>query len=453
MFENLTGKLTAVFDRLRGRGALSEADVDAALREIRIALLEADVALDVAKNFITAVRARAVGADVIKSVTPGQQVVKIVHDELVALLGAAATPLNFNVVPPAVILMVGLQGSGKTTSSAKLAKRLIEVERKKILLASLDTRRPAAQEQLAILAAQIHAGSLPIMAGEAPLAITARALDMARREGFDAVILDTAGRLAIDEDLMAEVKAVREKAQPAETLLVVDAMTGQDALTVATRFHDAVNITGIIMTRLDGDARGGAALSMRAATGQPIKFFGRGEKLDAFEVYHPDRIAGRILDMGDVVSLVEKAAAEIDVKAAEQMAAKLKKGDFDFDDLSEQLSQMRKMGGFSGIMAMLPGMQKMKTAVENAKIDEKMIARQQAIISSMTKKERRTPDVLNASRKRRIAAGSGTDVSEINRLIKQYMQMRDMMRQMKKMGQKNFMRSLAGNPAGLFGGR
>lgn len=252
---------------------------------------------------------------------------------------------------------------------------------------------------------------------------------------------------------MAEVKAVREKAQPAETLLVVDAMTGQDALTVATRFHDAVNITGIIMTRLDGDARGGAALSMRAATGQPIKFFGRGEKLDAFEVYHPDRIAGRILDMGDVVSLVEKAAAEIDVKAAEQMAAKLKKGDFDFDDLSEQLSQMRKMGGFSGIMAMLPGMQKMKTAVENAKIDEKMIARQQAIISSMTKKERRAPDVLNASRKRRIAAGSGTDVSEINRLIKQYMQMRDMMRQMKKMGQKNFMRSLAGNPAGLFGGR
>lgn len=453
MFEGLSGKLTQIFDRLRGRGALSEADVDLALREIRLALLDADVALPVAKDFIARVRVRAIGSDVIQSVTPGQQVVKIVHDELVDTLGREAAPLTLAQVPPVPVLMVGLQGSGKTTSSAKLAKRLMEVERKKVLLASLDTRRPAAQEQLAILAAQIGASSLPIVPGEAPLAIAARALETARREGADVVILDTAGRLAIDEELMAEVKAVRDATKPAETLLVVDAMTGQDALTVAQRFHEAVSVTGIIMTRLDGDARGGAALSMRAVTGQPIKFFGSGEKLDAFEVYHPDRIAGRILDMGDVVSLVEKAAAEIDMKAAEKMAAKLQKGDFDFEDLASQLKQMKKMGGFGSIINMLPGAGKLKDMMQSASVDEKVIARQEAIISSMTIKERRSPDLLNASRKRRIAAGSGVEVADVNRLIKQYLQMRDMMRQMKKMGQKNFMRALAsgGGLGGLLG--
>jgi signal recognition particle subunit SRP54 len=447
MFESLGNKLTGIFDRLRGRGALTEADVDAACREIRIALLEADVALTVAKDFIAKVRARAVGQEVISSVTPGQQVVKIVHDVLVETLGASATPLNLAHTPPVPILMVGLQGSGKTTSSGKLAKRLKEVERKKVLLASLDTRRPAAQEQLAILAKQVDVGSLPIIAGEEPTAITKRALSVAAHEGYDVVILDTAGRTAIDEELMAEVKAVREIAKPAETLLVVDAMTGQDALNVAEKFHAAVSITGIIMTRLDGDARGGAALSMRAVTGQPIKFFGSGEKLDAFEVYHPDRIAGRILDMGDVVSLVEKAAAEMDMGAAEKMAAKMQKGQFDFDDLADQLRQIRKMGGFSGIMGMMPGVSKIKNAMNEAKIDERVIKRQEAIIGSMTKAERKNPDLLNASRKRRIAKGSGTDVAMINQLVKQYLQMRDMMKQMKKMGNKNFMRQM--NSGGL----
>ncbi len=442
MFESLGNKLTEIFDRLRGRGALTENDVDAACREIRIALLEADVALTVAKDFIARVRERAVGQEVIASVTPGQQVVKIVHDVLVETLGAVATPLNLAHTPPVPILMVGLQGSGKTTSSGKLAKRLKEVERKKVLLASLDTRRPAAQEQLAILANLAEVGSLPIIAGEEPVAITKRALDVAAREGYDVVILDTAGRTAIDEALMAEVKAVRDIAQPAETLLVVDAMTGQDALNVAEKFHAAVSITGIIMTRLDGDARGGAALSMRAVTGQPIKFFGSGEKLDAFEVYHPDRIAGRILDMGDVVSLVEKAAAEMDMGAAEKMAAKMQKGQFDFDDLADQLRQIRKMGGFSGIMGMMPGVGKIKQAMNEANIDERVIKRQEAIIGSMTKAERQNPDLLNASRKRRIAKGSGTDVAMINQLVKQYLQMRDMMKQMKKMGNKNFMRNM-----------
>jgi signal recognition particle subunit SRP54 len=444
MFENLTSKLTGIFDRLRGRGALTEADVDAACREIRIALLEADVALPVAKDFIARVRTRAVGQEVIASITPGQQVVKIVHDVLVETLGATAVPLNFAHSVPVPILMVGLQGSGKTTSSGKLAKRLKEVDRKKVLLASLDTRRPAAQEQLAILAGLADVGSLPIIAGQEPLDIARRAMEIARVEGYDVVILDTAGRTAIDEALMAEVTAVRDCVQPAETLLVVDAMTGQDALNVAEKFHAAVSITGIIMTRLDGDARGGAALSMRSVTGQPIKFFGAGEKIDAFEVYHPDRIAGRILDMGDVVGLVEKAAANMDMQAAEKMAAKMQKGQFDFDDLADQLKQIRKMGGLSGIMGMMPGVGKIKDAMANAKVDEKMIKRQEAIISSMTIAERKNPDLLNASRKRRIAKGSGTDVAMLNQLIKQYMQMRDMMKQMKKMGNKNFMRQMQG---------
>lgn len=454
MFEGLSNKLAAVFDRLKGRGSLNEADVDVAMREIRVALLEADVALPVVKDFIARVRARAVGQEVIASVTPGQQVVKIVHDELVEQLGREATPLNFNTTPPAVLLMVGLQGSGKTTSSGKLAKRLIETERKKVLLASLDTRRPAAQEQLQILAGLANAGSLPIIAGQEPLDITKRALHMARQESFDVVILDTAGRLAIDDELMAEVKAIKEIAQPIETLLVVDAMTGQDAVNTATRFHETVPLTGIIMTRLDGDARGGAALSMRAVTGQPVKFFGSGEKLDAFEVYHPDRIAGRILDMGDVVSFVEKAAKDMDMEAAQKVAAKMQKGTFDFDDLAEQMRQMRKMGGLQGIMGMLPGVGKLKAAMSEANIDDRVIKRQEAIIGSMTKAERRDADLLNASRKRRIAKGAGVDVADVNRLIKQYLQMRDMMKQMKKMGQKNFLKSMEQGGLGrMLGGR
>lgn len=443
MFESLSDKLGAIFDKLRGRGSLTEADVDAACRDIRIALLEADVALPVVKDFIAKLRARAVGQEVIASVTPGQQIVKIVHDELVAQLGAEAVPLNLAGEPPVALLMVGLQGSGKTTSSGKLAKRLKEVDRKKIMLASLDTRRPAAQEQLAILAGQVGAVSLPIVAGEQPVAITRRALQQARLEGCDVVILDTAGRLAIDDELMAEVKAVRDVANPVETLLVVDAMTGQDALNVATRFHETVPLTGIIMTRLDGDARGGAALSMRSVTGQPIKFFGSGEKLDAFEVYHPDRIAGRILDMGDVVSLVEKAAAEIDIKAAEKIAEKFKQGSFDFEDMAEQLKQMRKMGGLSGIMNMLPGVGKIKAAMQNANVDDSIIKRQEAIISSMTPAERQDVDLLNASRKRRIAKGAGVDVADVNKVVKQFLQMRDVMKSMKKMGQKNFMKHMA----------
>jgi len=443
MFESLSQKLGQVFDRLRGRGSVTEADVDAAAREIRLALLEADVALPVVKDFIARVRERAVGQEVLQSITPGQQIIKIVHDCLVDTLGREAVPLDLARSIPVPILMVGLQGSGKTTSSGKLAKRLQEVDKKRVLLASLDTRRPAAQEQLQILAGQIGAGSVPIVAGEQPVAITRRAIQIATKEGYDVVILDTAGRLAIDEELMEEVADVRAVANPAETLLVVDAMTGQDAVNVATRFHERVPLTGLIMTRLDGDARGGAALSMRFVTGQPIKFFGSGEKLDAFEVYHPDRIAGRILDMGDVVSLVEKAAAEIDQVAAEKMAAKMQAGAFDFSDMAEQLKQMRKMGGLSGIMNMLPGMGKMKAAMENANIDDRIIKRQEAMIGSMTPEERRNVDLLNASRKRRIAKGSGVDVQDVNKLIKQYLQMRDMMKQMKKMGQKNFMKSLA----------
>jgi signal recognition particle subunit SRP54 len=446
MFESLGKKLNGVFDRLRGRGALNEADVDAALREIRLALLEADVALTVVKDFVAKVRVRAIGHEVISSVTPGQQVVKIVHDVLVEELGSTASALNLSAALPAPILMLGLQGSGKTTSSAKLAKRLKEVERKKVLLASLDTSRPAAQEQLAVLAKQIDVESLVIVVGETPLKIAERAMSEARKGGFDVVILDSAGRLSIDAELMKEAADVKALVRPVESILVVDAMTGQDALNTAERFKVDVGVTGLILTRLDGDARGGAALSLRAVTGQPIFFFGAGEKLEAFEVYHPDRIVNRLLDMGDVVSLVEKAAAEIDMVEAEAMAQKLQKGSFDFDDLSNQLKQMQRMGGLSGIAGMLPGAGKIKEAMAQGQIDESMVKRQQAIISSMTKDERKNVDLLNASRKRRIAAGSGVEVQDINRLVKQFLQMRDMMKQMKKMGQKGFMRAIEADP-------
>jgi signal recognition particle subunit SRP54 len=441
MFESLSNRFNDVFDRLRRRGALSEADVDAAMREIRVALLEADVALPVVKSFVDGVRAKAVGQDVLRSVSPAQMVVKIVHDHLVESLGSDQSgALNLNAVPPVVVMMVGLQGSGKTTTSAKLARLLKDRERRKILLASLDVNRPAAQEQLAVLARQVGVPSLPIVALERPVAIAKRALDTGRREGIDVVILDTAGRLHIDEALMQEVAAVRDATQPTETLLVADSLTGQDAVNVGKTFAERVGITGIILTRIDGDARGGAALSMRAITGKPIKFVGTGEKLDAIEAFHADRIAGRILGMGDVVGLVEKAAETIDREEAEKLAKKLQKGSFDLDDLSSQLKQLRKMGGMSGVMGMLPGIGKIKKQLEEANIDEKIIKRQEAIISSMTQKERRNPKLLDGSRRRRIAAGSGTTVPEINRLLKQYQDMSDMMKRMNKLGKKGLAR-------------
>jgi signal recognition particle subunit SRP54 len=441
MFESLSNRLNDVFDRLRRHGALSEDDVNAALREIRIALLEADVALPVVKDFVNAVREKAVGQDVLRSVTPAQMVVKVVHDHLVETLGGIeAEPLDLEAPPPVVVMMVGLQGSGKTTTAAKLARLLRLRQRKKVLLASLDVQRPAAQEQLAVLGRQVEVTSLPIVAGERPVAISRRALDTGRREGYDVVILDTAGRLHIDEPLMLEVAAVRDATEPHETLLVADAMTGQDAVNVAKAFAERVGITGIVLTRVDGDARGGAALSMRQVTGRPIKFMGTGEKIDAIEPFHAERVAGRILGMGDVVSLVEKAAETVDREEAEKLARKLQKGGFDLDDLAQQLKQLRKMGGMGRVMGMLPGINKVKKQLEEAKIDDGMIKRQEAILSSMTKDERRNPKLLNASRRRRIASGSGTSVPEINRLLKQYQDMATMMKKMNKLGKKGLMR-------------
>ena len=444
MFDGLTNRLGQVFDRLKRRGALSEADVTAALREVRVALLEADVALPVVKAFIDGVRDKAVGQEVLRSVTPGQMVVKIVHDHLVETLGGDAG-LATEVVPPAVYLMVGLQGSGKTTTTAKLARRIQRRDKRKVLVASLDIYRPAAMEQLKQLAAQAEVAALDIVPGEAPLAITARALDRARREGFDLLILDTAGRLTIDEELMAEVAAVRDLAKPHETLLVADAMTGQDAVQTAKGFNEKIGLTGIVLTRVDGDARGGAALSMRQVTGCPIKVIGVGEKLDQIEEFNAGRVASRILGMGDVVGLVERAAETIDREEAEKLAAKIQKGGFDLDDMAKQLGQLRKMGGLGGVMGMLPGVGKIKEQLAGAKVDEGMLKRQEAIIQSMTPKERRDAKLLNASRKLRIAAGSGTTVPDINRLLKQYMEMSRVMKQMGKLGQKGVMRQGLGS--------
>lgn len=440
MFEGLTGRLGDIFDRLRKRGALSEDDVNAALREVRIALLEADVALPVVKQFIAGVKERAVGQEVLRSVTPGQMVIKIVHDHLIEMLGSASEAINLNAVPPVPILMVGLQGSGKTTTTAKLALRLRTRDRKKVLMASLDVRRPAAQEQLKVLGEQTEVATLPIIPGQGPVEIAKRALVTGRLEGYDVVLLDTAGRLAIDDELMAEVAAIRDATKPVETLLVVDAMTGQDAVTVATNFEQRVGITGIVLTRIDGDARGGAALSMRQITGKPIKLLGVGEKVDALESFHPDRIAGRILGMGDVVGLVEKAAESIDREEAEKMAARLQQGAFTLDDMAAQLRQIRKMGGMSGLMGMLPGVGKVKNQLKEANVDERMLKRQEAIISSMTKAERRDIRLLNGSRRRRIALGSGSTVQDVNRLLKQYQEMQAMMKKVKKLGQKGLMR-------------
>lgn len=448
MFQTLSGRLTGILDRLRGRGALTEADVTAALREVRIALLEADVALSVVKQFVEEVREKAIGQDVIRSVTPGQMVVKIVHDHLVAMLGHDSEPLNLSASAPLAILMVGLQGSGKTTSTGKIAKFLREKYGKKVLMASLDVYRPAAQEQLASLGRQLEIETLPIVAEENPLAIAQRAMTIGRLQGFDVVLLDSAGRLHIDDTLMAEIAAVKMETNPTETLLVADAMTGQDAVTVAKAFQDRVGVTGIVLTRVDGDARGGAALSMRAVAQCPIKLMGVGEKLDQLEVFQPARIAGRILDMGDVVSLVERAAEVINADDAQKMAEKLQKGVFDLNDMATQLEQMLKMGGLSTMMGFLPGIGKIKDKIAEAGMDDRVIRRQIAVIRSMTQKERRDYHLLNASRRRRIAAGSGTTVVDVNRLIKQFQQMQYMMKKMGKIGKKGLMRQ---GLKGLFG--
>jgi signal recognition particle subunit SRP54 len=445
MFDSLQSRLGATFDRLRGRGALSEADVEEALKDIRTALIEADVALPVVKDFIDRVRPRAVGEGVIRSVTPGQQVVKIVHDALVETLGSDSAGLNLG-SPPAPILMVGLQGSGKTTTSAKLASMLQGKEKKKVLMASLDVSRPAAMEQLRVLGEQAGVATLPIVAGQGPIEIARRAMASAKVGGYDVLILDTAGRQHIDEQLMAEVAQIKAQVNPHETLLVADSLTGQDAVNIAKSFNARVPLSGIILTRADGDARGGAALSMRAVTGAPIKFLGVGEKLDALEAFHPARVAARILDMGDVVSLVEKAAETFDKEKSEKLAAKMKKGSFDMDDLAEQLKQMKKLGGMQGVLSMLPGVGKVKNQLDAAGLDDKILTRQEAIISSMTKQERRDPDVINGSRRKRIAAGSGVEVSEVNKLLKMHRQMSDMMKKMGKGG-----RAMQGLSA-LFGG-
>jgi signal recognition particle subunit SRP54 len=450
MFDSLSSRLGEVFDRLRRHGALTEADIGEAVREIRVALLEADVALPVVRDFVAAVRERALGQEVLRSVTPAQMVVKIVHDHLVEVLGGGldgvrVEGIDLNAPAPVVVMLVGLQGSGKTTTAAKIALRLKQRQRKKVLLVSLDVQRPAAQEQLAVLGRQVGVDSLPIVSGEGPVAITRRALRTGRTEGYDVVLLDTAGRLHVNEELMLEVAAVREVAAPHEILLVADAMTGQDAVNVAKAFGERAGITAIVLTRADGDARGGAALSTRAITGKPIVLIGVGERTEALEPFHPERIAGRILGMGDVVGLVEKAAETADQEEAEKLAAKLVKGNFDLDDLAAQLRQIRRMGGMTGMLGMLPGVAKLKKQLGDANIDESIIKRQEAIISSMTKRERRNPKLLNGSRRRRIAAGSGTSVPEINRLLKQFQDMADITKKMKKLGPRGLARhGLAG---------
>jgi signal recognition particle subunit SRP54 len=433
MFDTLSDRLGNVFDRLRGRGALSEADVRSAMREVRVALLEADVALPVARDFVEQVTEKAVGQEVLRSVTPGQMVVKIVHDQLVETLGADTAELNLAVTPPAVIMMVGLQGSGKTTTTAKLAKRLSERDKKRVLMASLDVARPAAQEQLAVLGRQTEVDTLPIVAGQQPVDIAKRAIQAAKLQAYDVVLLDTAGRLHVDDQLMAEMKAVAQASNPAETLLVVDSLTGQDAVNVAKGFAGEVDLTGVILTRMDGDARGGAALSMRAVTGKPIKFAGVGEALDKLEAFHPDRVAGRILGMGDVVSLVERAAETIKVEEAEKLAAKMAKGKFDLDDLWAQLQQMQRMGGLGALAGMMPGLKGMKGAMDQAQ-NSKALVHMEAMLSSMTAKERAKPEIINAKRKIRVAKGSGTTVQEINKLLKMHQEMSTAMKRLKKMG-------------------
>ena len=439
MFDSLTSKFGDIFDRLRKHGALSASDVSDAMREIRVALLEADVALPIVKEFIEKVNQAAIGQDVTKSVTPGQMVIKIVNDQLIEMLGSENAEINLAAVAPVPILMVGLQGSGKTTTTGKLALRLKNREKKKVMVAGLDVARPAAQEQLAQLALQADVVCLKSVFGEQPVGIAKRAMETGRKEGFDVVILDTAGRLAIDQDLMAEVAEIRNIVVPAETLLVADAMGGQDAVNVAREFKERIGITGIVLSRVDGDSRGGAALSMRAVTGCPIKFMGVGEKLNALEAFQAERIANRILGMGDIVGLVEKAEETLDQANAEKIAKRALKGQFTLEDLQQQLGQIKNMGDIGGLMGMLPGVGKMKKQIAEANIDDRAIVRQEAIILSMTIQERRNPKVLNAKRRKRIAAGSGTSVQDVNRLLKQFQQMSKMMKKMGKSGMKGMM--------------
>jgi signal recognition particle subunit SRP54 len=450
MFDSLSDRLGGVFAALRGRGALNEADVRAAMREVRIALLEADVALPVVRSFVDSVTEKAVGQNVLRSITPGQQVVKIVNDALTEMLGSDAADLELDVTPPAIIMMVGLQGSGKTTTTAKIAKRLSEKDRKKILMASLDVNRPAAQEQLAVLGTQIGVATLPVVVGQQPVEIARRAMNAAKLQGYDVLMLDTAGRLHVDQALMDEMRAVSQVADPAETLLVVDALTGQDAVNVAKSFTDQVPLTGVILTRMDGDARGGAALSMRAVTGKPIKFVGTGEKLDGLEAFHPSRVAGRILGMGDVVSLVERAAENIQIEDAEAMAAKMAKGQFDMNDLRQQLKQMQNMGGLGALAGMIPGMKKAQAAMASGAVDDRLLVRMDAMIGSMTAKERAKPELLQAKRKIRIAKGSGTTVQDVNKLLKMHQEMAGAMKKLKKMGgMKALMGMMGGGGGGL----
>ena len=457
MFDTLSDRLGSVFDRLKGRGALSEQDVRDAMREVRIALLEADVALPVVRRFIDAVTERAIGQDVLRSVTPGQQVIKIVDDELTAMLGggddadADAGKLKLEAKPPVVIMMVGLQGSGKTTTTAKLGRLIREKHGKKALMASLDVNRPAAQEQLQVLGTQVDVATLPIIQGQQPVDIARRALESAKLQNADVLLLDTAGRLHVDEALMAEMKAVASVSTPTEVLLVVDSLTGQDAVNVAKSFTDEVPLTGVVLTRMDGDARGGAALSMRFVTGKPIKFAGTGEKLDAIEAFDPKRVAGRILGMGDVVSLVEKAAATVKQEDAEALAKKMAKGQFDLDDLRMQLKQMQNMGGLGMLAGMMPGMKKAKAAMAQSGMDDKVLVHMDAIIGSMTAKERKRPELMNAKRKKRVAAGSGTQVQDVNKVLKMHQEMGRAMKQIKKMGGLKGLGALFGG-GGMSGG-
>jgi len=453
MFDSLSDRLGSVFEKLRGRGALTEADVRAAMREVRIALLEADVALPVVREFVDKATERAVGSDVLRSITPGQMVVKIVSDTLTETLGAETSELLIDMTPPAIVMMVGLQGSGKTTTTAKLAKRLKEKERKKVLMASLDVNRPAAQEQLAVLGTQTDVATLPIVLGQQPVEIAKRAMQAAKLQGFDVLMLDTAGRLHVDQALMDEMKAVADVANPAEILLVVDSLTGQDAVNVATSFTQQVPLTGVILTRMDGDARGGAALSMRAVTGQPIKFAGTGEKLDAIEPFHPARVAQRILGMGDVVSLVERAAETIQQEDADKLAKRMAQGKFDLNDLRAQLRQMQKMGGLGMLAGMIPGLKKAQAQMANAGVNDKTLVHLDALIGSMTPKEREKPDLLNAKRKIRVAKGAGLQVQDVNRLLKMHKEMEGAMKKIKKMGGlKGLAKMFAGGGGGGMGG-
>jgi signal recognition particle subunit SRP54 len=449
MFDSLSDRLGGVFDRLRGRGALNEADVRGAMREVRIALLEADVALPVVRSFVDSVTEKAVGQNVLRSITPGQQVVKIVNDALVDMLGSETSELELGVTPPAIVMMVGLQGSGKTTTTAKIAKRLTEKERKKVLMASLDVNRPAAQEQLAVLGEQAGVATLPIVTGQQPVDIAKRALTAAKLQGYDVLMLDTAGRLHVDQALMDEMRAVADVSVPTEMLLVVDALTGQDAVNVAKSFTDQVPLTGVVLTRMDGDARGGAALSMRAVTGKPIKFVGTGEKLDGLDVFHPSRVAGRILGMGDVVSLVERAAETIQIEDAEAMAAKMAKGQFDLNDLRQQLKQMQNMGGLGALAGMMPGMKKAQAAMASGAVDDRLLVRMDAMIGSMTAKERARPELLQAKRKIRIAKGSGTTVQDVNKLLKMHQEMAGAMKKLKKMGGMKALMGMMGGAGGM----